>query len=62
MKDEKKTKKQLIEELADIRQLAAELDVKESERKQSIMNRIAEKCTEMCFRLSSRLWKAHMEP
>jgi hypothetical protein len=61
MKDEKKTKKQLIEELADIRQLAAELDVKESERKQSIMNRIA-KCTEMCFRLSSRLWKAHMEP
>jgi signal transduction histidine kinase len=42
MKDEKKTKKQLIEELADIRQLAAELDVKESERKQSIMNRIAE--------------------
>jgi signal transduction histidine kinase len=54
MKDEKKTKKQLIEELAEIRQLAAELDVKESERKQveeelwkperkqSIMNRIAE--------------------
>jgi len=54
MKDEKKTKKQRIEELAEIRQLAAELDVKESERKQveeelwkperkqSIMNRIAE--------------------
>jgi len=42
MKDEKKTKKQPIEELEELRQRAAKLDLIESERKHSIMSRIAE--------------------